>query len=534
MDPVMPPESPDNPSSFPLPKQLAGLLDATAYPHAVTSVTVIQTHLSWVLLTGEVAYKIKRPVHYAFADFRDPAHRAWLCSEELRLNQRFAPGIYLGTSAIREQNGQATLVGDGPQIETAVRMRQFDRRGQLDRLVEQDQLSDDELDAFGQDLASLHQSLPSLRQDAEYAQPAHVRKGMLDNLNECMALNVDRLSAQRLHSLKPTLERRSYDSHAVLLERAAAGHFRECHGDLHLSNIVRIDGRCMPFDALEFEPAFRWIDVADELAFTVADLTGYAHPTLATAFLNGYFAASGDYDALRVLDLFVCHRALVRAKIMMIRRRAADADLTQQAHWQRRFIDYLSVAESALNRPKPTLVLMHGLAGSGKTWLARQLARQMTAVHVRSDIERKRLAGLGALARTEAELGSDLYDSAHSGRSYARLHQCASAALSGGWNVICDAAFLRRRQRDLFYSLAADLGLKVLLIHCTAPDPELQRRLGDRQALGKDASEADATVLDWQRTHVDSISSDEITNVITIDTTQPGALDLARAAWSPS
>jgi len=158
----------------------------------------------------------------------------------------------------------------------------------------------------------------------------------------------------------------------------------------------------------------------------------------------------------------------------------------------------------------------------------------MTAVHVRSDIERKRLAGLGALARTEAELGSDLYDSAHSGRSYARLHQCASAALSGGWNVICDAAFLRRRQRDLFYSLAADLGLKVLLIHCTAPDPELQRRLGERQALGKDASEADATVLDWQRTHVDSISSDEITNVITIDTTQPGALDLARAAWSPS
>jgi aminoglycoside phosphotransferase family enzyme/predicted kinase len=510
----------------PLPAPLAGLLRPAAYPHAVARVQLVETHMSWILLTGEYAYKIKRPVHYPFADFRDAGHRAALCAEELRLNRRFAPSLYLSVETIHERDGLACVGGDGAVLETAVRMRQFDRSGELDVLVTADRASEGELARFGTSLAAIHDGLDRAAPDAPWLDTRATAHTLRRNLAECL-LRVDPADRPIVRALRGPLARRLHALRPWLAARAAGGFVRECHGDLHLSNIVRIDGQLVPFDALEFEPAFRWIDTADECAFLCADLEGYRRPALATAFLNGYLEGSGDFELLRGLDLYVAHRALVRAKIMAIRE---AGDGAEHDRWRARARDYLEVARQALARPRPRLLLMHGLAGSGKTTIARELATTLGAAHVRSDVERKRLAGLDATARSGSGVGERLYAAEASERAYARLADCAEAALAGGRNVIVDAALLRRSQRARFAALGRRLGVHCAVIECRAPRAELGRRIRARAAQGRDASEADAAVLAWQFANVEPIEAAEGFALVTVDTTAADALGQALEA----
>lgn len=507
---------------MPLPAPLAGLLRPAAYPHAVAQVQLVETHMSWILLTGEYAYKIKRPVHYPFADFRDAAHRAALCAEELRLNRRFAPSLYLSVETIRERDGLACVGGDGVVLEAAVRMRQFDRSGELDVLVAADRVSDGELARFGTSLAAIHARLERAAPGSPWADPRVTARTLRRNLAECLARVVP-ADRPLVRALRAPLARRLHGLRPWLAARASGGFVRECHGDLHLSNIVRIDGQLLPFDALEFEPAFRWIDTADECAFLCADLEGYRRPALASAFLNGYLEGGGDFELLRGLDLYIAHRSLVRAKIMTIRD-AAAGDGAEHDRWRARARDYLEVARRALGRPPPRLLLMHGLAGSGKTTLAREIATTLGVVHVRSDVERKRLAGLDAAARSGSGVGEQLYAAEASERTYARLADCAEAALAGGRSAIVDAAFLRSAQRERFATLARRLGVHCVVIECRAPLAELGRRVRARAAQGRDASEADETVLAWQSGHCEPIAAAEGFAVVTVDTTAAGAL----------
>jgi uncharacterized protein len=508
------------PASTPLPLGLHGLLRPQAYPHPVGAVRVVETHMSWVILTGSFAYKIKRPVQFAFADFRDPRHRAHLCEEEIRLNRRFAPDLYLDVSHVRLVEGAASFTGDGPRIETAVRMRQFDHADELDTLVAAAAVTGDEFAQFGAALAAAHDTLPSRDAGARWGDAGVVAHTLRRNYAECLALAADAGTTPALRALRTPLARLLHRRRPLLAARAASGRVRECHGDLHLSNLVRLDGRITPFDALEFEAAFRWIDVADEVAFLCADLRGYRRADLAAAFLSGYLDASGDFALLRMLDLYVAHRALVRAKIMAIRA-AAAADAAQRARWFGRHSDYVDVAREALAAPQPRLLLMHGLSGSGKTWLARQLARQLPAIHLRSDLERKRLAGLAPLSDASAAPGAGLYVAEAGERTYARLAEGVRDALAGGLAVICDATFLERARRARFRAIADEFGAPTLLLDCDAPDVELGRRLRVRQATRLDASDADEAVLDWQRAHAEPLRPEERITTLRIDTAAP-------------
>ena len=522
------------PAGFPT--ALLSLLRPEAYAHAVTGLRVVETHMSWVLLTGEYVYKLKRPVRFPFADFSDPAHRAHLCAEEIRLNRRFAPTLYLGVAAVHDHGGVASFTGDGPVIETAVRMRQFDRREELDALVAAGGVEDAEFAAFGQRLAEIHASLPAPPAGSDYGTPAAVARVLRRNFAEWRAGAVTHAAAataptaaHAAATLRHRLARRLRRSRAALAARQRDGYVRECHGDLHLSNLVRLDGRITPFDALEFELAFRCIDVADEVAFLCADLEGYGRADLAHAFLDAYLDRSGDCGLLQVLDLYVAHRALVRAKIMAIR--ASGADETEAAaQWRRREAEYVAVAGRALSRPPPRLVLLHGLSGSGKSWLARRLAPRLGAIHLRSDRERKRLAGLAPRAASGSAPGAGLYTAPTTGLAYARLAACARDALAGGRSVLCDATFLDRTQRLAFCDLASGCGATAVLLHCTAPEAVLRERLRARRSAGTDVSEADEAVLAWQQTHADALSADEGLAIHVIDTTAADSVGLALQA----
>jgi aminoglycoside phosphotransferase family enzyme/predicted kinase len=495
-----------------LPEHLSGLLDAAAYPHPVRAVELVQTHVSWVLLTGEYAYKLKRPVNYPFLDMRDAARRLELCREELRLNRRFAASLYLDLCPIVRREGVARMGGAGEVIEHAVRMRQFPREQELDLLVATDAAPPDELRSFGVALADIHASLPCAADDTQWGTVADTRAAIMANVEQAAALEAQHFGTHGVAALRGRIEAELDASQAWRMARRAAGRVRECHGDLHCGNVVRWDGVLQAFDCLEFAPALRWMDVAQEIAFLLADLRTRGATAQAHAFLGGYLAQSGDYAACRGLALYQAHCALVRAKVMALSAQQGAAP------GRYGFAEYLATAGRSLAPRHPVLLAVSGLSGSGKSWLATRLAPLLDAVHLQSDVERKRLAGLRATDRSGSEVGGQLYSAATTDKVYAHLCGCAGQLLTAGCSVIIDATFGSRAQRAQLAAVAHRLGLPLRLIECRAPLEVLRQRLRRRAAQGTDASDADEQVLDWQLRNTQALQADEDIATLQVDT----------------
>ncbi|MFO1401840.1 MAG: AAA family ATPase [Steroidobacteraceae bacterium] len=353
-----------------------------------------------------------------------------------------------------------------------------------------------------------------------------MRELVLANLEQCRHAAAAFGTAAEVEALRAPLERVLGRAAELLAARRAAGRIRECHGDLHMRNIVRVDGRLRAFDCVEFEPAFRWIDVADDVAFLVADLEAHGAAPLALAFLQGWLEASGDWQAGRLLPLYQAHRALVRAKVAAL---SQGADAAARAALRRSHDAYLAHATAVLGPRRPFLLLMSGLSGSGKTWLATRLAPELGALHLRSDIERKRAAGLAPLQSSGSGPGRALYAPAATAEVYRRLAAQATDVLDGGRGVIVDATFLQAAERSAFRALAAAHAVPFHVIRCVAPPELLRGRIGARRAAGADASEADLAVLDWQIERVEPPGPDECATLIETDTSRPDVLDAALA-----
>ena len=512
----------------PFPEQLHALLYRRAYPHPARTVDLIETHISWVLLTGKIAYKIKRPVHYSFIDLREPAQRRRLCHEEVRLNRRFAPELYLGVRAVRRWHGEAHMGGSGRIIEHAVGMRQFPRSHELDALLARRRIVPAALENFGRELAELHARLPKARPRRRWGQPAAQVEGVRGNAAECAraAEAMGKATATAVRAVQARLELWAGAAQPLLERRFADGRVRECHGDLHAGNIVRHGARLMPFDCLEFDPALRWIDVADEVSFLLTDLEARERPLHAQAFLGGYLSASGDYQACLLLPLFRAHRALVRAKVMALTATASGTTGAAARNARRLHARYVECAQRALAPQRPKLVLMSGVSGSGKTWMARRLAPALHAVHLRSDIERKRLAGLSSLARSASALAQGLYARDVTRAVYDRLAECATDALAGGLTTIVDATFGLARDRARFRALAARLGLDTWIVYCHAGRKVLEARMRKRHRAATDPSEADIGVLNWQAAHFTAPATQE--GVTVLDAAEVAPRELAR------
>ena len=313
----------------------------------------------------------------------------------------------------------------------------------------------------------------------------------------------------------------------VFLQRKAGGRVRECHGDLHLGNIAVIDGVPVLFDCIEFNPEFRWIDVSSEIAFLVMDLLDRDLAALAWRCLNRYLEISGDYAGLEVLRYYLVYRAMVRAKVALLHARQPVAGAVRHGD-EKSFLHHVQLAARLAAPPRPALVLMHGVTGSGKSTVAQELLAVLGAVRVRSDVERKRLYGLPAEARSGSAPGAGIYDAAATQRTYARLAEVASGALRGGWRVIVDAASLQRQQRDLCRQIARDAGVPFVLLSCHAERAVLRERLARRAAAGGDASEATLEVLEQQIAAGGEIAADEAADVIVCGSADHGADLLAR------
>jgi uncharacterized protein len=506
------------------------LLAPEAYPHAVvTPIRVVETHISLVLLTGANAYKIKKPVRLSFLDYSTLAKRRACCEEELRLNRRYAPDLYLGVSAIGGPATAPRVDGGGEPIEYAVRMRQFDRHDELGELLATRGVDAAELAALGEHVARFHASAAPVVATSPFGTASALRKVILDNFASLRRLPEAVQWQETVRALERWVELTHARLATLIDSRRDSGLVRECHGDLHCGNVVRWAGALTPFDGIEFDPALRFIDVTNDIAFLTMDLAMHDRPDLRRAVLQAWTQALGDFGGLPLLPYFETYRALVRAKVAALRA------LQEQAGSEHRSLDcgtaarYLAWAIGRARQSPPCLILTCGLSGSGKTSVARAVATPLLALHVRSDVERKRLAGLGPLDDSRSPPDGGIYTRDFTERTYARLKDCATSALLGGESVIVDAAFLRRHERRDMIGLAKGMTVPVGILHCVAPLDVLRERLAGRSRSGGDASEAGVAILARQPGYWEEFDDDERAKVVAVDTTAPdaaaGALD---------
>ena len=457
---------------------------------------LVETHISWVLLTGNNAYKIKKPVLLPFVDYGTLQARRHFCEEELRLNRRLAPSLYLGVTRITGTHRAPALDGPGPVLEYAVRMRRFAQGALFGEQLEAGTLAGRDIDRLALLLADFHGRLASADLANGFASAERRRTVAVAALEGARPLASQAEQAQ----LQAWLETEAAVLAPLWTLRQKDGHVRECHGDLHLDNLVSLDGGVAAFDCIEFDPALRWIDVLDDIAFPVMDFSARGRRDFAFRLLNQWLDRTGDHAALPALRFSLVYRALVRAQVEHLRGAGHEAAARR----------YLETALSWARPGQPRLFITHGLPGAGKTFESQRVLEREGAIRLRSDVERKRLFGLGMLEDSRAR-GLDLYSQDATARTYAQLFATARVALQAGYPVILDAAFLRCAERMQALALARELGVPFSIVDCDAPPHVLRERLLARQG---DASEADIAVLDRLRSAAEPLAGEELGFVV--------------------
>lgn len=506
-----------------LPACLQPLLDAATYPHPCAQIRCLETHISWVILTGDYAYKVRKPVDFGFLDFSTLALRRQDCEEELRLNRRLAPDLYYSVVAIRQhQTGlQVNLIDEHQPdcLEYAVQMRQFDNQSRLDVLQERGALTDALITRIAAYLADFHQQ--AARATSE--QPWGELEAILSPVEQNFAQLGQRLIEEADQTLLRELQHWSleqFERHReTFLQRKAEGWIREGHGDLHLGNMVLFDQQPLAFDCLEFNASLRWIDVCNDLAFLVMDLEYRGQSVQATLLLNTWLEYTGDYAGVCLMPFYKVYRALVRAKVHGLRAAQLDDESQQTTAWED-CRQYLRYAGQLMRRNRPLLAITHGVSGTGKTTVARALATELGAIHLRSDVERKRLFGLAPLARSHSSLKTRLYSREASAQTFEHLLQQAELLLKASATVIVDATFLHVHARSLFLVLAQRLGVPFVIVDCALDEQSVRDRLQARCARGEDASEATVAIMEQQVQDQDYLSQQEQQYVVRFDTRQ--------------
>lgn len=500
---------------------IAGLRAPRAYPHPTDAIEVVETHISWIVLTGEFAYKIKKPVNLGFLDFSDLARRRFFCQEELRLNRRFAPDIYLSVEPIGGPTGQPKVGCSEPLLDYAVKMRQFDQRGMFLSLLAAEKLGTTHIDRTADAIAEIHRAAARRVAPEQRLGSAEVVRRAVDETFRALFLRAsDSEERGRLAGLAEWAEYQLARLTPFMEDRRQRGFVRECHGDLHLGNLVWVGGRPVPFDCIEFDPALRWIDIVSEIAFLGMDLEARGAPALAYRFLNRYETLTGDYAGLRLWDYFRLYRALVRAKVsrLSMDHNANPRRIQELTEDHRRYLDY---AESVTERRQPRLFITHGLSGSGKSFVAEALATQWPAIWLRSDIERKRIC---------VEPDPDYrYSAAITQETYARLCDLAATLLEAGQSVIVDGTFLRRHQRAAPRALADRQGAPFTIIDIRTPLDVIEQRIVERTSKTPDPSEATIEVVRSQCQLAEEMTEDELLSAVQVDGRDPALPELIRS-----
>lgn len=493
---------------------IAAMMNGDIYDHPADNLQLIETHISWVILAGNYAYKFKKAINLGFLDFSTLAKRQFYCQEELRLNRRLAPEIYLQLVPIGGTPEQPCLNTTDRPVEFAVKMKRFAQSAQLDNMLEQGQLSCQQIDAIAVYIADFHTHTSIADSQTDYGSARQVYAPVLENFKQISERikNLDYL--KHLNRLEQWSHTNFNALQDVLKQRKDHQFIRECHGDLHLHNLAWIHHKPVAFDCIEFNPELRWIDVISDTAFLVMDLDARQQGHFAWRFLNQYLQQNGDYAGLQILRFYLVYRALVRAKVAAIRHSQQDISPTEKQQTEKEFYDYLQLAENYTVKNATALIITHGLSGSGKTTITQPLLEEIGAIRLRSDIERKRLFGLKADDSGASQPDTGIYHPDSTIKTYNKLKQLAETSIDAGYPVIIDATFQQAEQRAAFQQLAMQKNCPYIILDFTAPVEVLRQRIAKRK---NDASDATIQVLEKQILNWQALKESEQAFAIHID-----------------
>ncbi|MFK0313860.1 AAA family ATPase [Pseudomonas sp. NPDC090233] len=502
---------------------ITALQNPALYPHPVDGFQLIETHISWVLLTGEYAYKIKKPMNFGFLDFTGLDQRQHFCNEELRLNQRLTEGLYLDVLPITGSAEAPQIGGEGVAIEYALKMRQFPQGQMLNTLQANGELNAGHIDQLAKQIAEFHLQTPVVPADQPFGSPDSVMAPVEQNFEQIRPFLTDKADLQQLDNLQAWARSSFERLEGLFAARKANGFIRECHGDIHLGNATVIDGQVVIFDCIEFNEPFRKTDVWADTGFLAMDLEDRGLKCLARRFVSQYLELTGDYEGLEVLNFYKAYRALVRAKIALFSM-PANADGVQRATSLRTYRNYANLAESYSAIPSRLLAITHGVSAVGKSHVAMRLVEALGAIRVRSDVERKRLFGEQQQAQA-GQLQAGIYGEDASAATYQRLHQLAATILRAGFPVVLDATYLKREQRKAAAQVASETGVPFLILDCQAPEAVIASWLEQRQAENTDPSDATLEVVKAQQASRERLDEMEQQQSTRVDTQDAGSMD---------
>lgn len=526
---------PTGPDGYP--RIVADLLRPDAYDPPADDVRLHETHSSWVLLAGPFAYKLKKPVNLGFLDFTTIERRRADCEEELRLNRRFSPQMYLGVVEITERDGHFRIGGEAGSGEPAVWMRRLPEEGMLPAKLARGDVDMRLARRIGRTLAKLHGRSETGPDIDAYGSPASVIANWRENFDQMGPFVGRTVSSDVNEEIRTYVDRFLRQQAPLLEQRVADGHVRDGHGDLHAASICIDDGQILLFDNLQFAPRYRCADLASEVAFLAMDLEYHGRADLAWGFVDSYVRASRDDGLLRLLDFYTCYRAYVRGKVRSLRlaqtEQASGGETHQLIAESRAYFDLAWAHAGGL--PRPPMVVTMGLPASGKTTLARALAGRLGLVHLSSDVARKRIAGIEPTQRGNDGFGSGLYEPAMTRNTYAALRRDAARWLRRGRGVVIDATFGNPEERTHMQQLAHRLGADLRVLLCDADDATLIARL-ERRATERGVV-SDARIELWPELRAAFTPPDEVPSVLPVDATRnteetvEQALALLRASY---
>lgn len=461
----------------------------SAYNHPVTGFKIIETHISTVILTGEYAYKIKKPVDFGFLDYSSLEKRQAFCEKELAFNQPLAGEIYQEVCPIYDTAEGPSFVGEGPVIEYALKMREFEQDELLHTRIDQHR-HDYELAAqLAETLAGFRDQAELAAEDSDFGQPDVVWHPVAENFAQARELLSEAKDLEQLQQIEDWATRefsRLKDNFAKRRQQKAV---RACHGDVHLGNIIVKDGKPVIFDCIEFNEYLRWLDTMAEIGFLMMDLLDHQCPQLAARFLSMYVEQTGDYEGLALLPFYISYRAMVRAKIQLF-----QINDQQPAEANQKLLDkyrsYAKLADTLITPKQPSLIITMGLSGSGKSTTAGYLVNEFDAIRIRSDVERKRI-----FPNAEKTV---LYSEESLQKTYEHLAALSGTILDAGYSVVIDATNLLHHQRALFEQVAKQKQVSYVIVNCEASEQHLQGVIQSRATEKDNVSDADLTVLNYQ------------------------------------
>jgi len=501
------------------PALVQALLKPEAYPHKPSKVELAQTQMSFIFLTGDLVYKVKKPVNLGYLDYTTLEKRQFFCEQEVELNQRLSPEIYLEVVPIVSSDGKIRVGGQGKVIDYAVKMRQLPADRMMDRLLPQDQVTADMVERVAQKLAEFHDKARTSPEISAFGNLEAIKVNTDENFSQTEKYIGNAITPAQYHRITTYSDNFLKSNESLLRERIKKGRIKDCHGDLHAAHVC-FSNRIYIYDCIEFNDRFRYGDVASEVAFLAMDLDRYQRADLSHAFVKAYVRFSKDEGGNQLLNFYKCYRAYVRGKVESFK--LDDPYIPDKEKALAAAQTYFGLA-CRYTREKPILLIMTGLVGTGKSTVAEALSRSLGFNVISSDITRKKLAGISPTEHRFEQFQGGIYTDDFSRRTYDNMFAQAKELLSQGQWVILDASFKKRQDRLEVAEIAKRAKADFAVIECVLDEASVKTRL-EKRLKEETTSDGRWEIYESQKRDFDPVTESPVDSHIVLDTSQPTSI----------